>query len=369
MNIKNFFKGIVKNALASYHFSMSKKHHIGVIDDMRDACEIVPLSQAQKEEIKQYYRDNFGEKDVNLKWHEYYSSVNGIYSPEYIPTYLYYSKIYPKMNREKWASMYSDKNLIDKLIPEAKLPETYVKNMNGHFYIGGKIATFDEAVKACENLSDAIIKHSIETWQGKSVLRFSSVDGRVIIKNDLSSISVKDLLLSYGKNYIVQAAIKQSEKMASLNPTSLNTVRIMTYKRAEDVVVLFAVLRMGRKGKVVDNASAGGLYCGINEDGSLKEEAYTLTPFSRLAESDNGVVFKDFVIPKYAQMQELAKRYHDELPYVKLIGWDLAIDENDDIVLIEINADTPGLFQAATGPAFGKYILDIFDEALSKGKK
>ncbi|MBR2398389.1 MAG: hypothetical protein IKA96_00315, partial [Alistipes sp.] len=160
------------------------------------------------------------------------------------------------------------------------------------------------------------------------------------------------------------SAISQCDKMASLNPTSLNTVRITTYKRQSDVVVLFTVIRMGRKGAVVDNASAGGLYCGVNQNGSLKKEAYTLTPFSKTEISDNGVRFEEFVVPKYEEMIALVKQWHNELPYAKIIGWDLAVDENEDIVLVEINATPPpGLFQAATGPAFGKYIIDIFNDA------
>jgi hypothetical protein len=80
--------------------------------------------------------------------------------------------------------------------------------------------------------------------------------------------------------------------------------------------------------------------------------------------SDNGVRFEEFVVPKYEEMIALVKQWHNELPYAKIIGWDLAVDENDDVVLVEINATPPpGLFQAATGPAFGKYILDIFNDA------
>jgi D-alanine-D-alanine ligase-like ATP-grasp enzyme len=49
------------------------------------------------------------------------------------------------------------------------------------------------------------------------------------------------------------------------------------------------------------------------------------------------------------------------LPYAGFIGWDLAVDNNKEIVLVEINASEPGLFQAATGPAFGEYTMDIFN--------
>lgn len=355
-------KQLIKQSVEYYRYIHAKKSHIQTIDDMRKGCDIKPLSAEQKHEIKQFYKDNFG-VDVNLKWHEYYYSVNGIYSPEYIPTYLYYTKICPKMNNPKQMAMYSDKNMIDKLIPSANIPETYVKNINGFFYINGQPASFDEAITRCSNLSDAIIKHSTETCKGKSVIRFSSVKGSAYIKNNSSTLSMEELLRSYDKNYIVQKAISQCDEMASLNPTSLNTIRITTYKRDKDVVILFTVVRMGRKGSVVDNASAGGLYCGVNQDARLKKEAYTLTPFSKKSISDNGVKFEDFVIPEYEEMCSLVKKWHNKLPYAKFIGWDLAVNSNNEIVLVEINASEPGLFQAATGPAFGDYTIEIFNEA------
>ena len=365
MNIRRAIKQSISKVYQSYVGFRLKQGHINTIDEMRKGCEIKKLSSDQIREIKEFYKKHFN-IDVNTKWHEYYYSVNGIYSLEYIPTYIYYSVISPKMNNPKKMIMYSDKNMIDKLLPTAKIPKTYVKNINGYFYINGKPSTFADAIDVCKDLGDAVIKHSTETSQGKSVTRFSSAAGCVYVKNDKSSLSVEDLLQSYRKDYIVQDAIQQCDEMASLNPTSLNTIRITTYKRKSDVVALFAVVRMGRKGSVVDNASAGGLYCGVNSDGRLKKEAYTITPFLRTPFSDNGVKFEDFVIPKYDEMLALVKEWHNELPYAGFIGWDLSVDQNNDIVLIEINASKPGLFQAATGPAFGEYTMDILAEIKEK---
>lgn len=358
-------KRIIKKIKSLYIYKQAYTKHCRIIDEMREGEIFKKLTPLQIAEIQSFYSKNWGEK-INLKWHEYYYYVNGMFSPEYIPTYIYYTKICPKFNDPKLMKLYSDKNMIDKLIPTAKKPKTYIKNINGHFYINGwEPTTIDKAIEACNNLDDAIIKHSTETCKGKSVTRFSSNTGQAFIKNNSSTQSVKELLLSYDKNYIVQSAILQCEEMASLNPTSLNTIRIMTYKRKEDVVILYSVVRMGRKGTVVDNASAGGMYCGINSDGHLKKEAYTLTPFSTNYISDNGVKFESFVIPKFEEMKKLVKNWHNELPYAKLIGWDLAVDNNNEIILVEINASEPGLFQAATGPAFGKYTAEIFNEAKS----
>ena len=61
-----------------------------------------------------------------------------------------------------------------------------------------------------------------------------------------------------------------------------------------------------------------------------------------------------FEIPSYHQAVETVKRSHYQLPFFNLIGWDVAIDEEGDSVIIEWNIYTR-LSQSAFGPGFGKY--------------
>lgn len=329
------------------------------IKDMRSGHAYAKLSREQKKEIQDYYKKHFGSK-ISLKWHEYYLYVNKTFSPRYIPTYIYNANIFPQLNDTRISVVYSDKNMIDTLLQgKVKLPKTYVKNINGHFYIENNLVSYEEALASCINIDDAVIKHTIDTAQGESIIRFKSVNGKAITKD--FEVPIEELINRYGKDYIVQAAIKQNDVMASLNPTSLNTIRIMTYWSKKGIVPVFAVVRMGRKGSVVDNASAGGLYCGINMDGSLKAEAYTLKPLSVHTQSDSGVVFKDFRIPQFDRLKAKAVELHSLLPYAKIIGWDLSINQNEEIELVEINAMNPGVFQAATGPAFGDYTEEILE--------
>ncbi len=68
-----------------------------------------------------------------------------------------------------------------------------------------------------------------------------------------------------------------------------------------------------------------------------------------------------FEIPSYHEAVETVKRLHLQLPFFNLIGWDVAIDENGDPVVIEWNAK-PGLSQSAYGPGFGEYTERILKE-------
>lgn len=333
--------------------------HFKTIKKMRAGGAYKVLNPFQVNEVQSFYTKYWGKK-ISLKWHEYYLYLNGEFSPRYMPTYIYYGKIISKLNNHRFGAIYSDKSMAEKLLGNRiRQPKTFVKNINGIFYIDDEVVTREQAIAVCVNIVDAVIKHSIDSSQGKSVSRFSCKNGVVTGKNCPDNI--EKLFDTYKANFLVQEAIQQHPEMARLNPTSLNTVRIMTYWSKNGVVVLYAVVRMGRVGAVVDNASAGGLYCGVKEDGYLKEKAYTLTPFSEHTKTDTGVILKDFRIPMYKELKKKAVELHQQLPYSKFIGWDLSVNKDNEIELVEINANCPGLFQGATGPAFGDYTEEILE--------
>lgn len=83
-------------------------------------------------------------------------------------------------------------------------------------------------------------------------------------------VSPEQYLRSLGDNFIIQERVKQHAEIAKLNPSSLNTFRIVTYRERDNVYILNVTLKIGHKGEVVDNGHAGGYFVGTNEDGTLK---------------------------------------------------------------------------------------------------
>ena len=61
-----------------------------------------------------------------------------------------------------------------------------------------------------------------------------------------------------------------------------------------------------------------------------------------------------YQIPKIPEMLEFTRKYHYRIPHIGIIAWDLTIDENDNIVVIEANTTVPGVWhpQIVTGEAF-----------------
>ena len=160
--------------------------------------------------------------------------------------------------------------------------------------------------------------------------------------------------------------MNQHEQIARLNPTSLNTLRVLSYRNQNEVIVLYVVIRIGRLGKTVDNETAGGINADIDlNSGTIIECAYGTPKEKKIFTTDNGTVLKGFEIPSFQKVIDNVKELHLRLPYFNLIGWDWGIDSAGVPILIEWNR-APDLSQTAHGPAFGDMTEFILKDTLRK---
>lgn len=313
------------------------------------------LSGEQEREIKKYYKDLLG-ISVPLAWHRYFYRRTGVYSPKYIPTSLYYTEIIGKINQMRFERAYSDKNITELLLKGIKQPPTVIKNMNGSYYVDGSIVTREKALQICSNMDDVIVKPTLQS-HGDGVKKFS-------VKNGVTSVNgmaIGELFDSYKMNFIVQKVVHQHERMSALNPSSVNTIRVLSYKSGMDVVIPYTVVRIGRQGWDIDNETAGGISAKINADGIVGKYAYGTPGNDMVERTDSGVVLEGYQIPSYEKIVDTVKMLHLQLPHFNLIGWDISVDEDGEPVLIEWNV-WPELSQSANGPAFGDYTERILKE-------
>lgn len=152
--------------------------------------------------------------------------------------------------------------------------------------------------------------------------------------------------------------------MAKMNPSSVNTIRIMTIMLNGVPEVLSAVVRIGKTGSRVDNFHHAGMSCAIKEDGTLNNFACYVNG-ERRTRHENGFVFADGKVPNFQRVCEEAKKLHYCLPMFGLISWDLCVDEIGDPVLIEYNIGGGiTLHQTCNGPLYGKFreriMLSVF---------
>lgn len=313
------------------------------------------LTSAQEKEIKQYWHDLLG-IDIPLDWHRYFYKRTGVYSAKYIPTSLYYTDIIGRINQMQFERAYSDKNLTELLLKDVKQPETVLKNVNGYFYHDGKNISKEEAVRVCWNMDNIIIKPSLKS-HGDGVKKFACVDGKISVDGK----TMEQLFDMYEKDFIIQKVVHQHKKMNELNPSSVNTIRILTYHSGMEVIVPYTVVRIGRKGWDIDNETAGGISTKINTDGTLCKYAYGSPGNDMIEKTDLGTILEGFQVPSFDKAVAKVKQLHLMLPLFDLIGWDICIDAVGDPVLIEWNV-WPELSQSANGPAFGDYTERILKE-------
>lgn len=305
-----------------------------------------PLTRAQKREIQNFYKKTIGHK-VPLIWHKFLYSRTTVYSPAYIPVGVYRTEMIGRLNNFAMMEAYADKNVSEQLFPDVLQPKTYIKNIHGHFYADNKAVSRDEAIALCQNIEDAIIKPSLST-RGAGVRRVSIHDGQT----NLDGKSVAQLFDMYGQDFILQARIEQHPEMSALNPSSVNTIRLLTYRNDMDVKLIYGVIRIGRKGTVIDNESAGGISARIETDGTLAKYAFGSAGTDLVEQTDCGITLLGYPIPSYQAVVETAKRLHLNLPHFNIAAWDFAVGKDGEPVFVEWNAN-PDLSQSAFGPAFG----------------
>ncbi len=313
------------------------------------------LTKEQAREIKTFYKNLTG-RNVSLICHEYFLSRTGKYSKEYMPIGFFEADVVGRANRWDYYNAYTDKNMDDVFLPHIMHPHSYLKNINGYFYFEGKPVSRDEGLFFCQDLKNVIIKPSLLS-KGKGVKKINVTHGIT----DIDGQSLENLLDLYQKDYIIQDAIEQHDQLSALNPTSVNTIRILSYRSGMEVLIVYAVIRIGRKDQIIDNQSAGGISTIINEDGTLGKYAFGVAGDDMIEKTDTGIILEGYRIPYFDKVIEAVKRSHYDLPFFDLVGWDVSINSDGNPVLIEWNGN-PGPSQTACGTGLGIYTERILKE-------
>jgi acylphosphatase len=162
-----------------------------------------------------------------------------------------------------------------------------------------------------------------------------------VIKAD-GSIEAMDQteLLNYfkaDKGFLIQEIVVQSDDYSALSPSSLNTVRCLTYlHRSGEAEVAAASLRMGDGRSVVDN---DGIYCGIDlkthrllgpgltdDDDGFAVQVYERHPATQ-------VVLPGYQLSRLDDIFSTCKLAHQALGGPLTIGWDVAMTDDGPCVM------------------------------------
>ena len=126
--------------------------------------------------------------------------------------------------------------------------------------------------------------------------------------------------------------------MAQFNPTSINTIRTALVNTEDGIQMLFAEMRTGRKGSIVDNGGSGGVLVPIDiNTGKLCKHGFDNTGKIYTAHPDSNVTFENFQIPRWDEIQQLSKELMAKIHNLKYVGWDISITDQG-LTIVEGNS-------------------------------
>ena len=321
------------------------------------------LTQSEREQVKAFYSPYFKPK---LTSHQFYKEKTGVFCVNYVPDYIWYGYIDPYYNDWKLDKYIDNKCYYHRIFPNVKMPQLFYYRLNGFWFDGKDNIVSEQKVRKflSESNENCFLKMADSlSGCGYGVTFFAPSE------NDISTLAH---LLNSKDDMVIQGAISQHQKLSAINDSSVNTVRILSLLCKDGTVKVYSsVLRIGRRGKKVDNASSGGITCGICPNGRLKKFAYNQRGNRFEKHPDSGFVFDEAEIPSYEKAVEMVKGIAPTVPHFRLVSWDIAIGDDGEPIFIEMNPAYGELdfHQLNNGPIFGEDTEEVLEEVFGNRKK
>ncbi len=220
-------------------------------------------------------------------------------------------------------------------------------NKGQYFTVKNSITPRDpEAFYAAVLMVDGIVCKPNSGGGGDGIAVFSTVDNQVFYKNEaLSPHKLANIVLGY-KDFIVTEKISQGHFASSLNPDSINTIRVLTMvdPKSLEPFIATAVFRMGTKRSgMVDNWSSGGISCYIDLETGVMSEGITYPYEGKLERfanhPDSGAQLKGTVVPNWEQFKVTILEVASRLNYIPYVGWDI-VHQGEELLILEGNTNS-----------------------------
>ena len=314
----------------------------------------VDLTSEEKSKIKALWGDIVPNIESGYLAYRIYKQLHG-FDEKFVPVPYYYPYIMWKLNEKDVSLTLAHKGLLPIYFRDVLQPTIVVNCINGNIFDSNhKIISLDDAVNEVKDRAKSlIIKPSTDTSSGKNV----KIIDAALDKNEIGNI-----IKSYGRNYVIQELVEQSQVTSQINPTSLQTMRINTLFINGKCTAVKNVLRCGASGNIVDNLNAGGFMIGINDDGRFNEFGYSLD--GTLHTHSNGHKLSDVVLPNFKDVLDTAINTHiNNVPNCSLVGWDFSLTKDNKPILIEANLKFPSCLgvQMCSSPFFGDRTQEVID--------
>lgn len=135
-------------------------------------------------------------------------------------------------------------------------------------------------------------------------------------------------------NLFCEDAIVQHPEINKLNETSINTIRITTVLKDDEVYPMYAILRVGTNNAKVDNVASGGIYTVLSDEGEIINPFWsdkTITTYE--VHPTNGFNMMGFKVPFFLEAIDMCKKAALVEKHIRYVGWDVAISPNGPLLV------------------------------------
>jgi len=298
-----------------------------------------------KNKIKKYSERRFGNPDY-WHWLAVYSEIREEFLEGWIPEDIYAFHILPKTNPRPVALLSNIKTFDHRLFRGFSIDPLAIRISNQFFD------------SQHQKLKDSDFKKIMQIYNNEVVIkRDGAPSGAGVLFKQALDVKLEDFNPSF--DYVVQPVVKQHKKLQEVYSHSINTIRIVTYFEDDgSITVKYHVLKFGLYGNRIDNVNAGGLFLIVDSDGNVSRNAFDKFGF-KISERhpDTNYKFDELIIPSFKKVVGKCKQAHELFPYLKIIGWDVFIDEMGKPKLIEWNARHPDIWidEALVGPLWPEW--------------
>lgn len=294
---------------------------------------------------------------ANPEWCHLYIGTSGTKDIRFVPEDVFYGFIERCLNNSNGSKGYvEDKCDVNFYIPKEFRPKTILAYDRGVYFDEDFSAISRETAREFLGriAEDVIGKLTIDTSGGVGVALYKPGD-----------LTVEYIERNF-EGFIVQECVKQETILASFNPSSLNTCRLVTFRRpwSGEVSVIAGMLRTGGDDSPVDNVTSGGICIDIDSNGILANEAFDYRFRKHTKHMKTGVKFGG-PVPFYEKMSDAVCLVAKHIPGYNILGFDVAVDDKGDVKIIEINANSISMKVQTRRPLFGDETEKVIEWCLS----
>lgn len=170
------------------------------------------------------------------------------------------------------------------------------------------------------------------------------------------------------RNFVFQHILKQTGFASTLNPDSVNTIRVLTMQNPANGKPFIAkmIQRVGiKKSKFLDNFESGGISIDINLDtgiyglGALRGESGTIEFIKQ--HPDTNVTFFGQKVENFEVIKSIIIEKATQMDFLKYIGWDIIPMDNNPLILEANNNSGLTVFQIHKPLLTDAKVKDFYD--------